>query len=48
VSVRASDIIYVIQKIKHLWCQLVLINTKNLNIGVGCLCQPVPKINFKK
>jgi hypothetical protein len=48
VPVRATDTICVIQKIKHLWCQSVLTDTKNLNFGVGCLCQPVQKINFQK
>jgi hypothetical protein len=25
-----------------------LTDTKNLNFGVGCLCQSAPKINFQK
>jgi hypothetical protein len=48
VPIRVFDIICVTQKIKHLWCRLVLTDTKNSNFGVDCLCQPIPKINFKK
>jgi hypothetical protein len=32
----------------HLWCRLLLTNTKNHIFGVGCLCQSTPKINLKK
>jgi hypothetical protein len=48
VPARASDTICVIQKIKHLWCRSVLIDTKNLNFSVSCFCQLAPKIKFQK
>jgi hypothetical protein len=47
VLVSKSDTLCMTQKMVHLWCLLVLTNTKNCIFGVGCLGQPTPKINFQ-
>jgi hypothetical protein len=37
VSVRLTDTIYMIRKIRHFWYQLLPADTNNEYIGIGCV-----------